>query len=294
MKSTRSWAFLIVLELLALCTCVLVLAGLVAALGLPGAGSPDVASEPTASPTLDISPSRLPTYTPAPSPFPAATFTRVIPLQSTNGNVVPAPYRSATATAAPSALYNIVVPTPTAPAMAYPITFSSHLKIVTYPVAGRSEQTLSQSLNAQAMSDPNDPDGKFYAKTDWFLSAAWNYQPTSRGCEVGDGSVTLAMTMTLPALSSSVGMPTDLLSHWTTFISNTITHESGHVKLSEQGARTYQHDLGNFQPASDCTAIQPQLSGLFNRASAAIRKANVDYDAQTNHGESQGAVFPGD
>jgi len=83
-----------------------------------------------------------------------------------------------------------------------------------------------------------------------------------------------------------------VLNRWTTFANNTITHESGHVKLNLQGARDYQRDLGNFPPATDCTTIKPQLSDLFDRATKTINRAGIDYDTQTQHGAKQGAVFP--
>jgi predicted secreted Zn-dependent protease len=293
-KSTRSLALVILVELLALCVCLALLGVVIGAVGISGALPFDVAAAPSPSPdsSLESTATRQPTGTRLPTLTPAPTYTRVLPLPPANTTFVPGPFRSATATVAPN-FYNLVVPTPTAPILLYPITFASNLKVVTYAVTGQTQAALSRSLNDQALSDPNEVDGRYYARTDWFISAQWDYRPTARGCEVDIGSVTLAMTMTLPMLSSSTGVPPDLLNRWTTFISNTITHETGHVKLSEQGARAYQHDLGNFTPAADCMTIKPELSDLFTHASSAIRKSNVDYDAQTNHGETQGAVFPG-
>ena len=98
--------------------------------------------------------------------------------------------------------------------------------------------------------------------------------------------------MTLPALATNAGVPADVLNRWTTFISNTITHESGHVTRNYQGATNFRRDLGNALPAGDCPTLMPRLNDLFTRATGTIRQSNIDYDAETQHGAKQGAVFP--
>lgn len=84
----------------------------------------------------------------------------------------------------------------------------------------------------------------------------------------------------------------DVQNRWSAFTDNTITHESGHVKLDLDGAREYQRALGNYPPAADCGTLQSGLRDLFNSNFSAIDRANVDYDRQTQHGRKQGAIFP--
>jgi predicted secreted Zn-dependent protease len=288
-KTTRGWLLLIGIELVAACACL----GILGVLVSTGDLAATLQSAQALRSSTPPAPSRTPTVTqpPTATETPAPTYTLVIPPLPADFTPPPLVYVSRTPTREPVP-YDVVIPTPTAPAMVYPIKLDSSLKVVTYGVIGKTVNDILQSLNAQAMPDSNDPNGEFLARTDYFISAQWSYQPTARGCEVESGTVTLAMTMTLPALSSTVGMPPDLLNRWTTFISNTITHESGHVKLNYQGASDFQRDLGNALPASDCTTIEPRLNDLFTRATGAIRQSNIDYDAETEHGAKQGAVFP--
>jgi predicted secreted Zn-dependent protease len=189
-------------------------------------------------------------------------------------------------------LYNIIVPTPFAPALVYPIQFDSSLSVVTYPVTGTTIFDLSKSLETNALPDPHEKNSRYYARTDWYLSGHWNWNPTVKGCEVDGGNVSIAMTMTLPVLSSTVGVPLDVTSRWNTFVSNTVVHETGHVQLDLQGARDYQRNLGNFPPAPTCEVIQSKLKTLFSDSFAAIDRANTGYDSATRHGRTQGAVFP--
>ena len=188
--------------------------------------------------------------------------------------------------------YNIIVPTPTAPPSVYPIKFDSRLKVVTYNVTGKTTKELSQSLNANTLADPHEPGSRYYARTDWYLATNWYVKPTARGCEVDRADVSVAMTMTLPMLPTTTGIALDVLKRWNTFMSNTITHEVGHVEIGLRGGREYQRELGNYPPASNCNALRAKLEALFDSHYAAIDRANVDFDVKTEHGAKQGAVFP--
>ncbi len=232
-----------------------------------------------------------PTYTPTPNvtKTPAPTNTRVVdttPL-STLPAIVP-PQRTPTTMTDP---YKVVVPTPTAPTVAYPIGFNSTLKIVTYQVTGKTPNDISKSLEANALSDPHEPGSRFYALTKWQLSGNWATKPSTRGCEVTSGEISVVMTMTLPLLTTT-GVPPDTLKKFNTFVDKTVLHESGHVELVLQGARDYQRTLGNFAPVSDCEGLKAQLSNLYRRSFDTIDAVNVDYDVKTKHGLTQGAVFP--
>ncbi len=259
--------------------CCLATAGALGVLGWflmgPGATSPEAAEAlPTAALSSPFSTS--PAITPSQTPLPQGARATTTPLA-----VVSNP-----------GLYNVVVPTPSPPALVYPIQFDSSLSVVTYPVTGTTLVALSKSLDTNALPDPHEKNSRYYARTDWYLSGNWNWSPTVQGCEVDGGNVSIAMTMTLPFLSSTVGVPLDVISRWNTFVSNTVAHETGHVQLDLQGARDYQRTLGNFPPAPSCDIIQSKLKTLFDDSFAAIDWANTGYDSATRHGRTQGAVFP--
>lgn len=238
------------------------------------------------SPTLTRRATALPTSTATPAP----TYTRVIePGTGTGLPPIVIPSRTPTRVANP---YQVVIPTPTAPVMAYPIAFTSTFKVMTYPVSGKTTNDISNSLEANAIPDPHEPGSRYYALTRWQLAGNWVAKASLRGCEVNSGDVSLAITMTLPALTPTTGVPADVLKRFDTFMTNAVMHESRHVELTLQGARDYQRALGNFPPTSDCEGLKVQLNQLFTRNFDGIDRANSDYDAKTQHGLAQGAVFP--
>jgi len=237
---------------------------------------------PSSTPTQRVS---APTVTATPAP----TRTRVV--EANPGASLPT---RALVTRTPTRAtnpYRVFVPTPGAPTMIYPITFDSNLHVETYEVAGKTVNEISKSLEANAIADPHEPGSRYYALTRWQLGGDWSVRPSARGCQVTGGNITLALTMTLPSLSTS-GVSADTLKRFNTFIEKTILHENGHVELALQGARDYQRALGNHSAASNCDALKTQLSDLFRRSFNSIDRANLDYDAKTKHGLTQGAVFP--
>jgi predicted secreted Zn-dependent protease len=227
------------------------------------------------------------TVTPAPSVTKESTPARKL---GTSGS------SSTRATATPLSVkriaYDVFVPTPGAPQVVYAIGFESDLAVETYSVRGTTLNALSASLDANALTDPHEDKSRYYARTDWHLGGNWYWKPTTRGCEVDHGVVTMQMTMTLPVMAEQTGVAATVQTRWNRFVENTVTHESGHVKIALQGARDYQRDLGNFQPAVDCGALKSKLSDLFDHAFSSIDETNVKYDAETKHGVTQGAVFP--
>lgn len=285
--SRSRWIALIVAEVIALCCCASLFGFIVLGNSNPPVPTPTLIAQATAT--------RRATPTLEPTATVERTNTLVVQprtTSSTTSRTTPGARTPTRSASGASSLYNIIIPTPTAPRVVYPIDYTSSFTVVTYAVTGKTVNELSRSLDASSLTDPHEPGNRYYARTDWFLSAHWLWKETSSGCEVDKGDVNVTMTMTLPALSTTSGVPADVSNRWNTFIQNTQTHETGHVKLVQQGARDYQRDLGNFLPASNCNIIQTRLRDLFDKSFSSIDKANVDYDAKTQHGFTQGAVFP--
>jgi hypothetical protein len=157
------------------------------------------------------------------SPYAATDHEFLVPSMGSTGSSIG--QAVATPPRVPRTGYDIVIPTPTAPAIANRVDYQTDFRVDTYPVSGAS-------------------------------------------------------------------MPGDAGDRWNRFLDNTILHESGHVQIALDGARNYQRELGNLPPARDCITLQSQLKALFDQHFAAIDHSSVQYDAETRHGRTQGAVFP--
>lgn len=253
----------------------------------------------TPSATTTNTPTQIPTRPRSTETLtPAPTNTRVIPIPApvtptTGRGQTPLPARPSPTPPLSSNPYMIVVPTPTASAkLNYPVAFDSTFKVVTYTVIGKTTTDLSKSLDTHAIADPHEPGSRYYAQTEWYVSSDWSWKPAGNRCELERATISIAITMTLPALATTQGIAPDALNRWNTFIGNTITHEKGHVTRALDGGRDYQRGLGTLPSQSNCDVMRPKLDSLFKYYLDAIDRVNVTYDAETNHGFSQGAVFP--
>lgn len=226
------------------------------------------------------------TAAPASTETPAPTNTRVIQ----PGTSLP-PLVSPVRTATRASSRNIVIPTPTASISSALVKYETKFTVTTYNVMGKTLNDISKSLNAQALPDPHEPFSRYYARTDWYLTGDWFWKPSASGCELTGAQVMVAVTMTLPALTT-VDAPAEVQTQWNQFIDNTITHESVHVKLAYDGARNYQRELSQLAPTTNCDLLQNRLNEIFRKNFDQIDRANVDYDKRTKHGETQGAIFP--
>ena len=164
MKSPRGWVLLIGVEFLAVCICLGILGVLISSGTLSGISLQSAQVLPTLTSTVRR-PTPASTETPSATETPAPTYTRVIPPLPADFTPPPLVVVSRTPTRGPVP-YNVSIPTPTAPAMAYPIKLDSSLSVVTYPVIGKTENELRQFLEKVAFSDSNEPNGKYNALTD--------------------------------------------------------------------------------------------------------------------------------
>ncbi|CAG0957140.1 hypothetical protein ANRL3_00630 [Anaerolineae bacterium] len=291
--SMRALGILVAVQLV--CCLLLAIAGVVFITATPQLDGESAGDAPIATTTEP--PTATPTRTPTRTSTSAPTNTRVIPLPAT---ITPTPGRgrtttptrvSATLTPSPN-LYSIVVPMPTAAPLKYPVTIDSALKVVTYTVTGKTTQEMSKSLEAQAIADPHEPGSDYYAQTAWRISTKWSTKIAENNCELERADVSVQLTVTVPALTDVNGITPDALSRWNKFVANTITHEKGHVTRTLNGVRDYQIEIGNVAPQTDCNGMRSKLDDLFRFHSNQIDRVNSEFDTETNHGTSQGAVFP--
>ena len=255
------------------------------------AAPPPPATQARAAPTgpTAIPGTPRPSLTPSPTWPPPPTNTLVIQ----PGEILPPLYVAPrTPTRSPNP-YAIFVPTPTAAAaLNGSVAFSNTLKVITYTVTGKTVNEISNSLETNALSDPHEPNSRFYARTDWYLSRQWTTRMTTRGCEVDRGDVTIAMTVTLPALANPTNLMPDVLNRWNTFLEKTVAHESEHVRINLNGARDLQREIGNLTPTANCDILNAQINALSRASAQTIDRAGIEYDQRTNHGLATGAVFP--
>jgi predicted secreted Zn-dependent protease len=137
-----------------------------------------------------------------------------------------------------------------------------------YTVTGETANQIRNSLNQ------NRP-GSYDAY------AAWNFQ--WNGCGQ-DFQVTYTITVDFPEWSPPAAPDDDLVRNWNRYINALALHEQGHVDLVVDSIPYFIETMQN-APCNQVNATGQQLLDEINQI-------NVQYDEETNHGETQGAIFP--
>ncbi|MCW2922502.1 MAG: putative secreted Zn-dependent protease [Thermoleophilia bacterium] len=154
----------------------------------------------------------------------------------------------------------------------------------TYVVTGSTEDEIRASLDARHP-------GGFDARTNWYVT--WSYASAMRSgrCHVTTSKVHTKIAFTYPRWAAPADASAELATSWTTYMGKLRVHESGHARIGRGVAARVQNVL-TATTAATCASLDRALPGLVQPQFTWGNAADVSYDRRTQHGATQGAVFP--
>lgn len=207
--------------------------------------------------------------TPAVAPVATATATSSPTAAPSSTNTIapsPVPTKTATAATSPTALAQVTI---------------ANAKMQYYAIAGSTEGELRAEMNAKG------PVGfdlyKGDATTMWYISWNWPGKGTN-SCTLSAATVSYQITVIFPRWDAPADAPPTLVTKWVTYTHALAEHEKGHVDFV---VANYSSVLTAIQRATCETAEAAAQAAL-----QPIRQHDIDYDAATDHGATQGALFP--
>ncbi len=161
----------------------------------------------------------------------------------------------------------------------------------TYHIYGTTADDLRNQIQHCAPGARSGSLAEFTAKTSYNLS--WQYSEIVRGssCQLIEPKVGVHIQTTLPGWQASSAATPGLYERWQTFLTGLISHEQGHAALDRLYAAKLTTDLGALGPV-DCRLLTSAAKTIVQADVAALNQANTQYDQQTGHGTTQGAVLP--
>jgi len=124
----------------------------------------------------------------------------------------------------------------------------------------------------------------------WRWSFRYREEP-GRRCRVQDARVLLRSTIVLPEWTNVSTARREVGAGWREFVDALRHHEEGHRNRAKaQGVFLWQSLLG--LEASTCAGLQRLVEATAGRVIEEGRQAQVEYDRDTGHGSTQGAVWP--
>lgn len=154
-----------------------------------------------------------------------------------------------------------------------------------YEVFGRTDSEVRNQLNQCTPVTP------YWGQANYWIRYAYAYQTSDGSCSIDAVKVVIHTTAITPSWTAEPGTDADVPDRWAHFIAALTIHEQGHIDLGTQGAQKLLTDLQRIPSATTCAALDQQANGVAQADLAAASQAQADYDAQTQHGATQGAVF---
>lgn len=164
--------------------------------------------------------------------------------------------------------------------------------VAPYKIQGKTAAELRSQMSQ--LGPMNQDEGKrFDASTKWDLDAQLTFGGKKGvSCQFKTISVTVKTTFILPDWTPPVGTPQPLIDRWKKHLAALQTHENGHKQLGIDAGNDFLSQLKAIPSAASCDALQKTAAQKRDAVKAAFKQKHKDYDTTTNHGATQGAVFP--
>jgi hypothetical protein len=126
--------------------------------------------------------------------------------------------------------------------------------------------------------------------------ASWNVSYTYRsrsapgGCAVESVATKLDAKVRLPRWSPPAGASSELAGRWDRYMDALRVHENGHLQTGRDLESNFKRAASGIVTA-DCGALGAALRASFDSLLQQANQRDKDYDAQTGHGATQGALF---
>jgi len=159
-----------------------------------------------------------------------------------------------------------------------------------YGIAGQTADELREQMNIYGAEGAN---GKTYdADTGWNVKWRYRYRMIDEGCSIYAVETELYVDFRLPRWKNYSEGSSDLKHKWNVYMRSLRRHEDGHKEIGLSAAAEIEQSLIEMAPAATCDAMAEKANNSARRILAKYAEKEKAYDARTNFGETQGAVFP--
>lgn len=139
---------------------------------------------------------------------------------------------------------------------------------------------------------PGDNEPYINAYSSYWIGWRYDYLTDQDGkCSLSNPTVLLHIKQALPGWANYDAASNQLKSQWQAYEAAVTSHENGHVKLVQQSAAQLLQAMQNL-PSMDCSQVEKAVNQLGQNYLDQLGLANQNYDQQTGHGATQGAIVP--
>ena len=167
-------------------------------------------------------------------------------------------------------------------------TVRTRVTTETYAVGGQTPQSVLASM---AAAGPRVDGDVFFGLTVAEIGLRYEPSAAADGCVLTHVEVDLELTITLPEWTPAPPVDPALVRDWGRFRRALAAHEGRHRAVAETGAEAMAQALAGLRRES-CAATEAEAGRRLARLELEVAQAQRRYDAETDHGRSEGAHWP--
>jgi predicted secreted Zn-dependent protease len=153
----------------------------------------------------------------------------------------------------------------------------------TYDVEGRDYDSLTASLRDRG------PRG-FHGLASWSVGYETTMAHDGNQCRLTSVRVKISGEILMPQWVDVTAAPLQLQRQWEDYYAALKRHEDGHIQHGRELALLIKERLLSLGTVP-CDRIHALAKGEYDRLYTGLKDRDKEYDARTNHGETQGAYF---
>lgn len=159
-----------------------------------------------------------------------------------------------------------------------------------YEIRGDDEKEIRRQMG---QNGTKWNDGKTYdSVTRWDIDWDYGYDSAPQGCKVDSFRTILKITFRYPKWLRTDNAPQSLADKWDGYMKNLVLHETGHRDIAVEAAANISRAVAELPTARSCADLDREVRTLCREIAAKLTRDEKEYDTTTNHGTTQGAVFP--
>jgi predicted secreted Zn-dependent protease len=159
-----------------------------------------------------------------------------------------------------------------------------------YSVSGSTPQALRSQLNRVS---PVFQDGqRFDGKTYWYVRWFYYYANTGNSCRITQVKSSVEVELTLPQWQQPTNAPRSLVNQWQRYMTALQLHEDGHKDHGVAAAQEVLSVINNLPAYPSCPELETAANAAGKGVLQRYNQKDIEYDRVTQHGATQGAIFP--
>jgi predicted secreted Zn-dependent protease len=169
----------------------------------------------------------------------------------------------------------------------YPAGVEGHTSVTYYDVHGRTYAELHAEMRRLG---PRSFGSSFVGETRSPMEWTWRVESrASSSCTLRDVRVKVNAEILLPRWTPPADADSSVVAEWNRFISALEKHEAGHKDISARAGRTLKDQLRGLN--GFCSQVNTQANDIARRVIETASLEQRRYDADTQHGLTQGTGF---